>query len=274
MKIIIEGTDGSGKTTLIKMIQEFLSPMKFEVIHFTTKTDNSFNGFFSHLSMPGNYIYDRFHLGQMVYQTEGERISKGWMCDDEYEKLDEYISNREDIICLYIEADSEVCLYNCHHNGEDGHYTEEYINELKRKYDKMISKSKADWIVYKNNFCPLGLQKEKLESSDFKNLPKIVAVDFDGCLVSDNYPEIGNLNTELAKELMFGEYRYWKKILWTSRTGKMLYDAIEFCRDNHIHFDAVNTNIKEVRDLTGDDTRKVYADLYLDDKALMTQYHD
>lgn len=274
MKIIVEGCDGSGKTTLIKKIQETLSPMKFEVMHFTTKTDNSFRGFFSHLNMPGNYIYDRFHLGQMVYQTEGERVSKGWMSDDEYEKLDEYISNREDIVCLYVEADSEVCLYNCHHNGEDGHYTEEYINELKKKYSDVISRSKADWIIYKNNFCPLGLQKEKLKGSDFSNLPKILAVDFDGCLVSNKYPEIGELNRGLAKELMFGGYMHWKKILWTSRTGAMLDEAINFCKTNHIYFDAINTNIDEVKRITGDDTRKVYADLYLDDKSLMTRYHD
>ena len=40
-----------------------------------------------------------------------------------------------------------------------------------------------------------------LKSNDFDSLPKIIAVDFDGTLVEDNYPEIGKINKEMF-ELM------------------------------------------------------------------------
>ena len=45
-------------------------------------------------------------------------------------------------------------------------------------------------------------------------------------------------------------------------------EAVEFCKDNGLEFDAINENIDEVQELTGEDTRKVYADVYLDDKSV------
>ena len=58
-----------------------------------------------------------------------------------------------------------------------------------------------------------------------------------------------------------------KSILWTSRTGSALREAIEWCEDHDLHFDAINENLPEVIELTGGiDTRKVYADIYFDDR--------
>ena len=110
---------------------------------------------------------------------------------------------------------------------------------------------------------------QDLNSTSFSNLPKILAIDFDGTLVSDNFPNIGELNTKLFKEVKTLQEEFGVKIiLWTSRTLEMLDDAVKFCEDNGLKFDAVNQNIKEVMELTGQDTRKVYADLYIDDKAI------
>lgn len=112
-------------------------------------------------------------------------------------------------------------------------------------------------------------------SKDFKDLPKIVAVDFDGTLVTDRYPEIGEPNEELFAILKSLRQNCGVKIvLWTCRNftkkhGDMLEDAIEFCKERGLEFDAINENIQEVQELTGEDTRKVYADLYLDDKSVL-----
>lgn len=103
-------------------------------------------------------------------------------------------------------------------------------------------------------------------------LPKIVAVDFDGCLVEDKFPEIGapiqNM-FKLCKEL---KRMGVKLILWTSRDNETparnLDAAVDFCMDRGLVFDAVNRNILEVINLFHNDTRKVYADLYIDDKAV------
>lgn len=53
-------------------------------------------------------------------------------------------------------------------------------------------------------------------------------------------------------------------ILWTCRNGEMLEAAVQACRAVGIVFDAVNENIRKYR---GNDSRKVWADLYIDDKV-------
>jgi len=102
---------------------------------------------------------------------------------------------------------------------------------------------------------------------DFSNLPKIVAVDFDGYLVEDKFPSIGEpraFEIALVKALYNMGVR---TILWTSRTDEHLEAALKTCESFGLNFDAVNTNVDEVKELTGKDTRKVYANLYLDDHA-------
>ena len=99
-------------------------------------------------------------------------------------------------------------------------------------------------------------------------LPKIIAVDFDGTLVEDNFPEAGKPNLELIQLLKTLQGFGVKVILWTCRTGKHLFDAVHYCLGHDLIFDAVNENLPEVQKLYGGDTRKVFADLYIDDKAI------
>lgn len=108
---------------------------------------------------------------------------------------------------------------------------------------------------------------------NFDTLPKIIAVDFDGTIVSDRFPEIGEPNYELIRTLRAMQRKGVKLILWTSRNdspdmGAMLTDAVEACKRWGLEFDAVNENIIEVKRLTGGDTRKIYADVYLDDRSV------
>lgn len=106
----------------------------------------------------------------------------------------------------------------------------------------------------------------------FKDLPKIIAVDFDGTLVSDAWPEIGEPNEEMFAMMKALKKQGVKVILWTSRNytqsyGDLVQVAVDYCKGKGLEFDAVNENIREVKELTGQDTRKVYADMYIDDKA-------
>ncbi len=98
-------------------------------------------------------------------------------------------------------------------------------------------------------------------------LPPIIAVDFDGTLVQDLYPGIGAINLELVNALRDIQSKGYKIILWTCRTEKQLEDAIAVCTAHGLIFDKVNENLDEVKELYGGDTRKVYADIYIDDKA-------
>jgi hypothetical protein len=112
----------------------------------------------------------------------------------------------------------------------------------------------------------------KAEEVDFTSLPYIVAVDFDGTLFEDKFPEIGEPNIDLINKLIQKRREGQKVILWTCRTGKLLLNAVHYCLKYGLTFDAVNENIPEVKKLTGDDTRKVYANLYLDDKARVPKF--
>jgi len=103
---------------------------------------------------------------------------------------------------------------------------------------------------------------------DMSTLPKIIAVDFDGTLVSDDYPRIGSKNYRAFADMALFKNMGYKFILWTCRTGKALDEAVEYCREQGVVFDAVNKNLPEVIAMFGEDTRKVYADQYWDDKAV------
>ncbi|MHB1701892.1 MAG: hypothetical protein ACYCSN_17530 [Acidobacteriaceae bacterium] len=57
-------------------------------------------------------------------------------------------------------------------------------------------------------------------------------------------------------------------ILWTCRAERELVACEQWLIDNRVPFDAINANLPErVEFYGGSDTRKVSADLYLDDKV-------
>jgi hypothetical protein len=58
-----------------------------------------------------------------------------------------------------------------------------------------------------------------------------------------------------------------KLILWTCRTGALLDAAVSWCKDEGLTFDAVNENLPEIIEAFGSDTRKIFANEYIDDLA-------
>ena len=94
----------------------------------------------------------------------------------------------------------------------------------------------------------------------------IVAVDFDGTLSLDaQYPNIGRFNTHLYEALMKLRGIGWSIVLWTCREGKELREAVIWCANNGLEFDAINENPSHVPFKS----RKVVADMYIDDRAYM-----
>jgi len=101
----------------------------------------------------------------------------------------------------------------------------------------------------------------------------IIAVDFDGTLVENLYPKIG-----FAKRDVFDYVKARKNqgdtiILWTCREGELLEDALSFCKENDLIFDHVNDNATRVTKAFGNNSRKIYADIYIDDKSLSSIKH-
>jgi len=105
-------------------------------------------------------------------------------------------------------------------------------------------------------------------------LPYIIAVDFDGTLVEDKFPDIGEKRApKLWESLIRAKETHGDHvqiILWTCRNGDHLEPAVLFCQRHGLYPDRVNDNIPEVLDKYGGpnrlNTRKVYANIYIDDK--------
>jgi predicted HAD superfamily phosphohydrolase YqeG len=112
---------------------------------------------------------------------------------------------------------------------------------------------------------------------DFRPINKIIAVDFDGTLVEDKFPEIGSPRKDIVEWVKECRLNGCKLILWTSRSNNLKVNgcgslelAVEYCKESlDLEFDAINENLKEVQEKWHNDTRKVYADYYIDDKAIM-----
>lgn len=95
----------------------------------------------------------------------------------------------------------------------------------------------------------------------------IIAVDFDGTLCKNQYPEIGEPNNALIEYLKVRQQKMGHKlILWTCRIGDKLEQAIDWCRDHGLIFDAVNQNLPEIVESFGGDCRKIFAHEYIDDR--------
>lgn len=97
---------------------------------------------------------------------------------------------------------------------------------------------------------------------------KIIAVDFDGTLCENSWPEIGEPNEELIEYLRNRKKDGDKLILWTCRVEDMLQKAVEWCKERNLVFDAVNENLPEIIENFGSDTRKIFANEYIDDRNI------
>lgn len=98
---------------------------------------------------------------------------------------------------------------------------------------------------------------------------KIIAVDFDNTLsLGAKYPNVGMPNMELFQYLINFQRRGNVIILWTCRSGKPLEDAVEYCKRYGLTPDYVNENHPNIVNSFGGDTRKVFANLYIDNSCI------
>ena len=107
-----------------------------------------------------------------------------------------------------------------------------------------------------------------------KTAHKIIAVDFDGCLVINKWPEVGAPIEKNINKLKAEQADGAKVILWTNRVGEALEKALEFCKEQGIHLDAVNENLPEIVEAFGGDCRKIFANEYWDDRAVLMSEQD
>ena len=96
----------------------------------------------------------------------------------------------------------------------------------------------------------------------------IIAVDFDGTIVEHAYPKIGREKPFALDTLRMLSSEGHKLILWTSRDGELLKEAVEYCRRGGVEFYAINSNTPQKGLDFGKNglSVKVSADVYIDDR--------
>lgn len=95
-----------------------------------------------------------------------------------------------------------------------------------------------------------------------------IAVDFDGTIVEDRYPQIGKeqpFAVATLKQLMNDGHHL---ILWTVRKGERLDEAVKWCEDRGVRFFAVNKDFDDDELDQLHHSRKIKADLFIDDRSV------
>lgn len=114
----------------------------------------------------------------------------------------------------------------------------------------------------------VSMDSWKAPKKEDPQLPTIIAVDFDGTLCQNRWPKIGKANQTVIDFLLMQQRNGVKLILWTMREGERLAEAVAWCQEHGLFFDAINDNLEEVKKRFGDNPRKVFANYYLDDHNL------
>ena len=63
-----------------------------------------------------------------------------------------------------------------------------------------------------------------------------------------------------------------KLILWTCRTGKALDEAVRWCEGHGLEFDAINENLPEIVAKFDGESRKIFANVYIDDLSVRPEH--
>ena len=96
----------------------------------------------------------------------------------------------------------------------------------------------------------------------------IIAIDFDQTLHTAEWPLIGEPKPYAVHALKTLKEEGHYLILWTCREGQELLAAVNWMCQHEIPFDRVNDNHPDMIKRHNCNSRKVYADLYIDDKQL------
>jgi len=126
MKIVIEGADGTGKTTLAEFIS---NKFNAKIIHSTSTTKNDFKYHMELLQDNNDVVFDRFHLGEFIYSDIFNRKCK--MTPEELFQIQEYLKENDIDLIILVADDFNFLLNRLNIRGEE----EEIKNRINRIND-------------------------------------------------------------------------------------------------------------------------------------------
>lgn len=133
MLIVLEGCDGTGKSTIAKFLSLVLP--ESQIVHCTVHTPNDFN-FFSNLISIGrhqNIILDRGMYGQFVYQKKEERkLSNKQLTQLEMHMLQTNAS------VIHVTAKEDTIVQRLYDRSE---VTAIPVRTIMERFDEVFSKS-------------------------------------------------------------------------------------------------------------------------------------
>jgi hypothetical protein len=185
--------------------------------------------------------------------------------DAEYSQIYIAPSRQKYLIPFALIGSFDVCVVDA--NG----YQIEVSQAIKDAYLKAVAEGTPHQSpeVESFEFPPVTKNKDGTER------PTAIAVDFDGCLASNAWPGIGGPNLSLIESLKKFKQLGGELILWTCREGSELDNAVNWCWGLYgLKFDALNENLPSWKAMFGNDTRKLGADYYIDDKAICVKAGD
>lgn len=97
----------------------------------------------------------------------------------------------------------------------------------------------------------------------------VIAIDFDGTIVEDAYPEIGEPKLFALETLQTMVKNHHQLILWTTREGRALQEAVDFCAKHNVEFYAINKSYPDER-FEDIGSRKIICDLFISNKNFGT----
>ena len=97
-----------------------------------------------------------------------------------------------------------------------------------------------------------------------------IAVDFDGTIVEHKYPEIGEERPFAIETLKMLIKDHHRLIMWSVREGRLLDEAVDWCRERGVEFYAVNKDYPEEDGTNNNNhfSRKLKVDLFIDDRQI------
>lgn len=127
MKIILEGCDGTGKTTLAKKLAEKYG---LDIIHMTNRDSNSF-GFYYFSIGKEDVVWDRNMIGEIIYPSVFGREGKIDVIDLKF-LIDK--AKSEGVIFLILTADHEEIYKRLYERGNESIHILTHFRDIDNQF--------------------------------------------------------------------------------------------------------------------------------------------
>ena len=135
MNIILEGPDAVGKTTLAEKLK---NKYNMDIIHSTSKTRNDLNYHIDLLDYRTNTVFDRFHVGELVYPEIYHR--NGQLNLTDFDIINNRIIDNQDILIIFYSSDLSILKNRLIERNELNYLDEiQQQNELFKFYSDILN---------------------------------------------------------------------------------------------------------------------------------------